>query len=281
MHERKKQVIKKAHKLFVKKGFHATSIQDILDDSGISKGTFYNYFSSKNELIISIFQLVYEEFEKERNELLIGHKRSDQETFIEQMVLQLKTNRVNHLVPLFEELVMSKDEDLKQFIMDFQLNMLGWIFERFIDMFGVEKKKYLLDCAIMFTGLLQQTIKYERRFSGGSPEDLYKIVSYCLKRVTHQLPELEKTEEILFDPSLLLSRLHQEGSQQTEIYEAIQELKRKVESEHREHCEEFLDFIYDELVDTKKPRMYLLQNAIVGLERFFSDEDLKKLKQYV
>ncbi|WP_096156537.1 MULTISPECIES: TetR/AcrR family transcriptional regulator [Bacillus] len=281
MHERKKQVLKKAHKLFVKKGFHSTSIQDILDDSGISKGTFYNYFSSKNELIISIFQLVYDDFEKERNELLIGHKRSDQQIFIQQMVLQLKTNRVNHLVPLFEELVMSKDEDLKQFILDFQLKMLGWIFERFTDLFGVEKKKYLLDCSIMFTALLQQTMKYERRFSGGYPEDLHKIVSYCLKRVTHQLPELEKTEETLFNPSLLLSRLQQENSQQMEIYELIQGLKKKVDSNVRAECEELLDFIYDELVDTKKPRKYLLHSAVGALESLFSEEVLEELKQYI
>ena len=55
MNDRKQHVINKAHQLFIDKGFQATSIQDILDYSGISKGTFYNYFSSKNELLIAIF----------------------------------------------------------------------------------------------------------------------------------------------------------------------------------------------------------------------------------
>ena len=56
MNDRKQHVIKMAHQLFIEKGFQATSIQDILDYSGISKGTFYNYFSSKSELLIAIFK---------------------------------------------------------------------------------------------------------------------------------------------------------------------------------------------------------------------------------
>lgn len=47
MHERKKQVLRAAHQLFIDKGFHQTSINDIIEYSDISKGTFYNYFSSK------------------------------------------------------------------------------------------------------------------------------------------------------------------------------------------------------------------------------------------
>ncbi|MGA9287974.1 MAG: helix-turn-helix domain-containing protein, partial [Anaerobacillus sp.] len=59
MNDRKQHVIKMAHQLFIDRGFQATSIQDILDYSGISKGTFYNYFSSKNELLIALFKALY------------------------------------------------------------------------------------------------------------------------------------------------------------------------------------------------------------------------------
>lgn len=48
MNKRKKHVMDKAHELFIENGFQHTSIQDILAASNISKGTFYNYFSSKN-----------------------------------------------------------------------------------------------------------------------------------------------------------------------------------------------------------------------------------------
>jgi len=72
MNNRKKHVLNKAHELFIEKGFQATSIQEILDSSGISKGTFYNYFSSKNELLISIFKEIYSELGEKRKNLMVG-----------------------------------------------------------------------------------------------------------------------------------------------------------------------------------------------------------------
>ena len=73
-----------AHQLFIDKGFHATSINDIIEYSGISKGTFYNYFSSKNELIIELFKTNYKQLEKDRNDLLIGQDPANFEIFIKQ-----------------------------------------------------------------------------------------------------------------------------------------------------------------------------------------------------
>ena len=72
MKDRKQHVIKTAHQLFIDKGYQSTSVQDILDSSGISKGTFYNYFTSKGELLIAIFKNLQLEIEKEKNEILIA-----------------------------------------------------------------------------------------------------------------------------------------------------------------------------------------------------------------
>ena len=66
MNDRKQHVIKMAHQLFIERGFQNTSIQDILEYSGISKGTFYNYFSSKNELLIALFKEIFKRIKKER-----------------------------------------------------------------------------------------------------------------------------------------------------------------------------------------------------------------------
>ncbi|WP_246483829.1 TetR/AcrR family transcriptional regulator [Heyndrickxia vini] len=87
MKSRKQHVMTVAHQLFIHKGFQATSIQDILEGSSISKGTFYNYFPSKNELLLAIFADSYNELEKKREKLLIGQNRSDIEIFIKQIEL--------------------------------------------------------------------------------------------------------------------------------------------------------------------------------------------------
>lgn len=51
-HENKKrELLAVAEKLFIVKGYEQTSIDDILKESGISKGGFYHYFKSKDEIL--------------------------------------------------------------------------------------------------------------------------------------------------------------------------------------------------------------------------------------
>ncbi|HEX7065866.1 MAG TPA: helix-turn-helix domain-containing protein, partial [Bacillales bacterium] len=50
----KKQITKQSVELFGKNGFNETSIQDIVDGLGVTKGTFYYYFSSKQQLLADI-----------------------------------------------------------------------------------------------------------------------------------------------------------------------------------------------------------------------------------
>lgn len=45
------KIVKQAFKVFYKWGFHATGVDTVLADTGISKRTLYKYFRSKEELI--------------------------------------------------------------------------------------------------------------------------------------------------------------------------------------------------------------------------------------
>ncbi len=49
--ERKKEILEVAKELFQSLGYNKTSVEAIIEKAGISKGTFYYYFSSKNEVL--------------------------------------------------------------------------------------------------------------------------------------------------------------------------------------------------------------------------------------
>src|SRR5690625_2574123 len=50
----KDQITKHSIQLFEEKGFSQTSIQDIVEVLDVTKGTFYYYFSSKEQLLMDI-----------------------------------------------------------------------------------------------------------------------------------------------------------------------------------------------------------------------------------
>ncbi len=52
-----KLILEKAMELFWKKGFHATSIQDLVTYLGISRSSIYDTYGGKNELFYKSFQL--------------------------------------------------------------------------------------------------------------------------------------------------------------------------------------------------------------------------------
>lgn len=71
--EKKVKLFNSAFKLFTKKGIKDTSVQEITDDAGLAKGTFYLYFNDKYELqdklvIRKSRQLFYQALKKLDNE---------------------------------------------------------------------------------------------------------------------------------------------------------------------------------------------------------------------
>lgn len=56
---RKQAILVAAAEIFHRKGFHATSIQDIAEEVGMLKGSLYYYISSKDELLFQIINDVH------------------------------------------------------------------------------------------------------------------------------------------------------------------------------------------------------------------------------
>ena len=52
----KEQIVAASMTLLHSKGFNATSVQDITEAAGVPKGSFYNHFTSKEELGVEVLQ---------------------------------------------------------------------------------------------------------------------------------------------------------------------------------------------------------------------------------
>ncbi|MER6090385.1 TetR/AcrR family transcriptional regulator [Streptomyces bluensis] len=58
---RRRQILEAAARCFARNGFHATSMQDVLKEAGLSAGAVYRYFAGKEELIAAVVNEVLEE----------------------------------------------------------------------------------------------------------------------------------------------------------------------------------------------------------------------------
>ena len=58
---RKQQIISTAKEMFMDKGFQSTHIGQVCDKLNIARGTVYQYFSNKKEILYNLLDTVIEE----------------------------------------------------------------------------------------------------------------------------------------------------------------------------------------------------------------------------
>ncbi|MFD6441828.1 TetR/AcrR family transcriptional regulator [Peribacillus sp. NPDC060186] len=285
MNERKQLVVKYAHQLFIEKGYQATSIQDILDYSGISKGTFYNYFSSKSELLKAVFISTQEKYEHESNELLIGQDLADIEIFIKQSELQMHSNKSNKLFSLYEEVMISNDTELKNFITHAKFKHIHWLSKRFLEIFGEEKKPYILDCAILYSGMMHQTI----HFNALAKEPDFnptEIIRYCVDRIKTLFDDVSQSGVQLLEPDYIKHWLPECFDTKQDFHTALlhstTELKKIIlklcldEAERVKHLK-LVHFIQEEFLQKGEPRHFLIESALLSLS---TNSKLKNTKEF-
>ncbi len=69
--ERRNQIIAFATTLFAAKGYHPTSVADIVDGLGVGKGVFYWYFESKEELFVEILRSAQKDLRRRQRSVII------------------------------------------------------------------------------------------------------------------------------------------------------------------------------------------------------------------
>lgn len=86
---KKEQILEAATKLILKKGYSHTLVEDITNEMGIAKGSFYTYFKSKNLLLKTIAEKKIDEMiEKQDN--ILKNALSFEETLKNIILVRLK-----------------------------------------------------------------------------------------------------------------------------------------------------------------------------------------------
>lgn len=75
----RERILEAATKAFFIKGYHGTTVREILSACGVSSAAMYNHYKSKDELLYAIHQEAYADFEKYMDKALAGAGRSPEQ----------------------------------------------------------------------------------------------------------------------------------------------------------------------------------------------------------
>ncbi len=111
--KRKEQIVKAAISAFARKGLKNTSMNDIVRESGLSKGAIYWYYKSKDEIISELLKEFFdpEEIRKVQGMLSTGSASQRLDRFIEYIANEM--NKMRRFRPVIQELFVIAFRDQK------------------------------------------------------------------------------------------------------------------------------------------------------------------------
>lgn len=181
MNEKKQRMIEVGMKLFAQNGFHATSIQEIAQSSGVSKGAFYLHFKSKEDLILSIYKFYYES----TKEKVIAAKEGGLPPK-EQLSLQLQIyfgdflKQKDFMIMQFRE-NFSINDQLDQFILKMRREIMRWFESAITAIYKEKVSGYEVDIAMLLEGIVTSYLKVV--LFDPVQLDFKKVADYIVERV--------------------------------------------------------------------------------------------------
>lgn len=272
MNNRKRQVILASLKLFAKKGFHSTSIQDILDEAHISKGTFYNYFSSKKDCLVAILEIGRSDATLRKAELLIGKNLSDKSVLAAQISTIMQVNRERDLLPIFESILHSGDQELKKIVKEYHLKEMKWLSRRLVDVYGERIVPYRYDATILLFGMIHQML-HIGSMTAGEAIDPVVTSKYALRQLDLIVPSLIENNDYYLGPDLqnyIFENTKYEVPTRDEILDQLKGFRSCLESDIPESCIEYTDCLIEEF-SMEKPRYYIIGTIAYQFYNSFRD----------
>lgn len=164
--ERRQEILETAQRLFYTQGYETTSIQHIIDQVGIAKGTFYHYFSSKTQLLDELIHTLVD--------TTLGQ--------IDPVLHDPGLNALEKLHQFFIRLENWKLEN-KEFLLDV---LRAWYSDDNIVFRTRLERAQLHNFAEKFALIIEQG-NQEGLFSAQNPLELAQIILAILQDVSHRL----------------------------------------------------------------------------------------------
>lgn len=282
MVEKQILIMEEAVKLFAVKGYYGTSVQEIVGKCEIAKGSFYKYFESKEELLISIFRYYHELISVSVLALEENQQLNSKEKFLKQLYVQIEemTKHTEFIQMFIMEQMIGISKELDEFLHQAEKDSILWFQEKVISLFPQLPKEYYADCTlllnILFKGYLATLIRVPSAF------DKKKLPEFIYNRLESIVGGFENTNDFLLThPPLFNCRARSNPKKEIEyiLKQAIQE-----ENGTSKRLEVYLAIQQE--IGKQSPNVVILESLMLLLERdevkpFFSQKLMNAINKYI
>ncbi|WP_209863910.1 TetR/AcrR family transcriptional regulator [Paenibacillus shirakamiensis] len=269
--DKRTSILRTAMQLFSTKGSSNTSMQEIAEHCGMSKGSLYQHFKSKEELELSLYQYCFQMLHEQllRVEGIPG--LTARALLIQQIEVLL-----SFVLELREFLIMQikdwvnhgKKNMEPQYVKDHNMALLNWAKEKLEDVYGPEIAPYSSDLTLLVHGMFGCYIRL--LFDSRLDVSIKKMTEHLMFILDHQTESLLlKKPEPLFSSDTLTNWV-QEGlsgvRNSRHPIQIVKQLKQQVKelgmsSDTKKDLLDSLHVLEQELIEPEPRRAILLGMA--------------------
>ncbi|EUJ36281.1 TetR/AcrR family transcriptional regulator [Brochothrix campestris] len=274
MNLRKTQITNAARDLFIEKGFTDTSMADIIAAAKISKGTFYNHFSSKSECLIAILEESRVEASLLRHELAIGTAANDMEVLAKQIGVVIRLNRKNNLIRIFESINHSNDKEIQRMLNLHHLSEVDWLAARIVEVYGPAIIPASYEAAVLTYGMIHHVLKLVVS-SGFKPAHPENIVKNALKHLEAIIPQLIGSQTLTISDDLLENircSIHYQAVTRVSLIEEFKLFIAALPATTPLEGLEYATFL-NEQIASETPKKHLIQTVLPAFHQAFAQTD--------
>ncbi|EAD1110017.1 TetR/AcrR family transcriptional regulator [Listeria monocytogenes] len=274
MKEKKQRIIKSAKEVFQKQGYLKTSVQDMVDAAGISKGTFYNYFTSKEELAIVIFKQEYSVLHQ-RLEYTMAQDGAKKDNFTEclKIIIHFYTENGEILNITFSQTMI--DDDFNAFLQNVRLKNMEWVKYQLLEVYGEETKPYINDITMLLSGMAAMYV-----FASGSKNVntglIERAIPYVVRRLDALVKDILESGEIVFTEAdtenLVPDQTMIRKKRLAKLRESLEELNVGIENadiadSDKWQYKESMNALVGEINNNEAPRDFMVQRTLLYLKQ--------------
>jgi AcrR family transcriptional regulator len=279
MKEKEKIIIESAIKLFATKGFGSTSIQEIANEAGISKGAFYLHFKSKESLLLATLKYYFTRIQLQMKEI-DSEPLAPREKFIKQMQFQLSSikDHKDFIIMQARENALPFNEDIEGFIQNMRINKGLFYKNSLSDIYGDDINPYIWDLTMIFQGFFHSY--FELLMLDNIEIDFTKLAEFMLNRMDDIVEGMKGSNEKAIISTELMDRLINENISSdidTDVLlRTIYKLKQSFASSEDESVIITLEVIEEE-VSKEKPRIPVIKGMMNNLKDYPGTLQLQQL----
>lgn len=271
--DKRRELMKQAVHLFSLKGFHQTSVNEIAQASGISKGAFYKHFDSKETLFMKIIKNYHEEIIHESASIKFSDSLTPLEVFSQKIALEIERVLDNQefFLMAFKDFPPGENKEIADLFQELQFSTMAFHKKSIMDAFGPKVEPFLSDLATILGGILREyfiTLILENKQI--SAKKLSIFITGSMNAIIQQLDQLEPV-------------LSDEATRYDQLEELLSGIETKIQSFNSEKEKLLLSLgLLKEELGKSQPQTFLVEALLDYLKKEQQlEHDINRLEKLV